>query len=71
MSTRKTVSVQRVRELANTLLAQKSEVWNSEMKHGVVELLVDILHETGNYNGFRHHVCQFRTEKEEYDRTYY
>lgn len=49
---RKTVSVESVRETANNMF--RTGVGSSELRLGVIVLLEEILHQTGNYNGFRY-----------------
>lgn len=52
MSKRKTVSVEFVVNRANTMLAKST--CSAEVRQGVINFLEDILHETGNYKGFRY-----------------
>ena len=52
---RKTIEVKKVVEMANKALAKsESEGWfgTVEYKYGVVTMLEQILHKTGNYHGF-------------------
>jgi hypothetical protein len=62
MTKRKTIDVNKVKEIANSMLATKSnvdmfngkDVWPPEAREGVSRLLDAILHESGNYNGFNY-----------------
>ena len=49
---RKTVDVSYVLEKANNML--RLGTTSPDARHGVITLLTEILHTTGNYNGFRH-----------------
>lgn len=50
---RKTIDVNFVRDTANNLL--KSDKLTNEQKKGLRLLVEDILHKTGNYQGFMYH----------------
>lgn len=50
---RKTIEVERVKELANKFLDLSSNCQTNE-RIGVAGLLENILHETGNYKGFNY-----------------
>ena len=52
MSKRKTISVDLVVDKANAMLA--TSTCSAEVRQGVINLLEDILMETGNYKGFRY-----------------
>ena len=59
---RKTVEVERIREIANNFLAYESKFHsdNEDFRKGVSVMIEAVLHESGNYNGFgylaRHHL---------------
>lgn len=56
MSKRKTIPVEKVKEIANQFLANSSnnEYMNSDVRAGVAVLLERILFETKNYAGFNY-----------------
>jgi hypothetical protein len=49
---RKTVSVDYMKDTINKRLA--TSYTNSDTREGMISALVEILHSTGNYNGFRY-----------------
>ena len=53
---RKTIQVERVLEMANKMLEAESDKFvygnSEEYRQGVMTLLEQVLHETGNYHGF-------------------
>lgn len=49
---RKTIDVARIRDMANSSLANSREEYR-ESREGVASLLESVLMETGNYNGFQ------------------
>lgn len=51
---RKTVDINAIIEMANTLLKESTSPAGKHIRHGVQLLLEDILHESGNYRGFRY-----------------
>jgi len=53
---RKTISVDRVKELANQMLANSHDSCGAspEYRESITALISSILHETGNYKGFRY-----------------
>ena len=53
MARRKTISVRRVVEMANHYLEWSEDKFSEERK-GVANFVANILHETGNYNGFNY-----------------
>lgn len=51
MAKRKTIEVERVRELANKFLELSADIQSHE-RIGVAGMIENVLHETGNYKGF-------------------
>ena len=51
---RKTVEVELMRKKANKMLAQSGIGSSPEFRWGVILMIEDMLHATGNYNGFRY-----------------
>jgi hypothetical protein len=51
---RKTIEVEKMLEFANERLAWVSESNTPEMRWGVIVMIEEILHKSGNYNGFRY-----------------
>jgi hypothetical protein len=52
---RKTVDVSRVKEMVNTMLLKSTDAYgpSKDMRQGARNVLEALLHETGNYKGFR------------------
>jgi hypothetical protein len=48
---KKTYRVDDLRNVANSML--RHSTCSSEMRHGIITLLCEVLHSTGNYQGFR------------------
>ena len=52
---RKTVEVEMMRKKANKMLASSYATWSKpDYRWGVILMIEDMLHATGNYNGFRY-----------------
>jgi hypothetical protein len=51
---RKTIEVESMLKFANERLAWVSEANTPEMRWGVIVMIEEILHKSGNYNGFRY-----------------
>jgi hypothetical protein len=62
---RKTITVQEVKDRANTMLEFQS---TSEARQAVAVLLESVLHATGNYRGFRYLPSEYN-EPQEFLRT--
>lgn len=63
MAKRKTIKVDRVKELVNAYL-QNSWDKNRDLRLGNAVVLEQILHETGNYNGFGYLTAQDMAKSE-------
>jgi hypothetical protein len=51
---RKTVEVEKMLQFANERLAWVSGVDTRDVRWGVIVMIEEILHKSGNYNGFRY-----------------
>lgn len=51
---RKTVDVQAVKELANRTLASTATFLDPSYRNGVIGMVESVLHNTGNYKGFKY-----------------
>lgn len=65
MAARKTISVEAVKDRANTMLEVQS---TPEARRAVAVLLESVLQATGNYKGFRYLPEEYNSQ-EEYERT--
>jgi hypothetical protein len=70
MAVRKTVDVETVRTWANNAMSRgmAAPEMSDDFRNGVADLLERILHETGNYKGFRYN--DWDGENEDFNRSY-
>lgn len=66
MAKRKTVSVDRMKDIVNT--ANASIYGNRDQRMGANSLLEMVLHETSNYRGFKYYRSEDLPEKDAYGR---
>lgn len=50
--TRKTIEVETLREMTNHFLANQNT--NADERQGVADMFESVLHQTGNYKGYRY-----------------
>jgi hypothetical protein len=67
---RKTVDVQSVKKYANMLLGLKGDEYTPEFRRAAIALVERVLHDTGNYRGFKYRYSEWDVERNQLKNKY-